>query len=182
MCFLILIACAPSPSRLTTSLQVTKLPPVWPQAHPITCNCGAYQAQAVLRANGEIVEIPKLYVSEWAREGCHTLPWDIPTILDRMGRLKTESYYEFSEARFVDIAKHALERRHPLIVLIQATKGHYGLHWISIWGYTAKQQDFLVYDSQYPTKVGGVGNARYSIPFLESRFPWWTTAAIEVED
>jgi hypothetical protein len=177
----LLVACEPAARPLSTSLQIGMLPPVWPQAHPITCACGAYQAQAVLRAHGKDIAISKLYTSEWARTGCHTMPWDIPFILAQIGHLKTEAYYYFSDLEFEQIAKRSLEHQHPVIVLIQATRGHYGLHWVSLWGYSASTKTFLVYDSQYPSKVGGVGNTQYSVSYIESRFPWWTTAAVEVD-
>ncbi len=179
---LLLRGCGPAPTQFAATLRVTKLPPVWPQAHPITCACGAYQAQAVLRAHGKVVPISNLYVTDWARSSCSTLPWDIPILLRRFGDLKVKTHYDFGDAAFASLLKGSLERHDPLIVLIQATRGHYGLHWISVWGYSAKDKSLLVYDSQYPVRIGGVGNAHYSISFLESRFPWWTRVAVEVED
>jgi hypothetical protein len=121
-------------------------------------------------------------VSDWAREGCHTLPWDLPMVLGRFGGLKTEPHYYFSDAGFEGIVAESLQKHHPLIVLIQATKGHFGLHWMSVWGYDAKRKLLLAYDSQYASRAGGIGNTTYSMTFLESRFPWWITAAVEVDD
>lgn len=167
---------------ITTSLEVPRRPPVWPQAHPITCDCGAYQAQAVLRAHGKVFAIPSLYVSQSERESCSTLPWELPQILKERGGLAAQTYYFFTDNGFLQIAKQSLEHGRPLVVLINATRGHHGLHWISLWGYDAKKHVFDAYDSQYPAKTGGDGNVQYSADAIESRFPWWITAAVEVDD
>jgi hypothetical protein len=178
---LFLAACKANDPNLHSQV-ISKRPAVWPQATLITCDCGAYQAQAALAARGMHEPIPKLYVSDWDRSQCSTLPWNFQPIFDQFGNIKTKTYYDFSDARFLRIVGRSLSQQRPLIVLIQATRGHHGLHWVSIWGYEAKTNDLLVYDSQYPTSKGGVGNTRYSVPMIESRFPWWLRTAIEIRN
>lgn len=189
-----LASCATEEPDLSKSLYVTKLPPVWPKAvellrtqpagiDPITCNCGAYQDKIAELAYGKRVPLAQEYVSGWARDGCHTLPWDISTVLRSQGfnTVRYSTYgYSLGGPYLLTLAKGSLERGHELIVLIQATRGHHGLHWISLWGYDARRRVFLVYDSQYPGKMGGIGNTTYSISLLESRLPWWIGTAVEV--
>ena len=124
--------------------------------------------------------ITDLYFTRWDLNGynpfgydpsdhSHTLPWEIPIGMARYG-VFVEMHYR-SAFGLLPLALQSLARGHPLIVEIYATRGHHGLHWVGIWGYDARRHVFLVYDSQYPTKKGGIGNTEYSVEFLEGRLP-----------
>jgi hypothetical protein len=175
-------------------ITISKLPPIWPTAEHLgkpdpTWYCGAYQMHEGLLADGIDVRIDDLYLTSWHRDGLpflhdpsdhsHTLPMDIPLLMGWHG-VDTAMYFRSSWGLF-PTALASLERGHPLVVQIYATRGHHGLHWVGIWGYGARRQVFLVYDSQYPTKVGGVGNAQYSPEFLQSRLPLNVFWAVELK-
>jgi hypothetical protein len=167
---------------------IAKYPSTWPSAVPLTGHCGACQIQAMLAAEGIQKGVNELYVSRIHRDGfgtgiswdhTYTMPWDITRILGRHG-IATKTRIRRGTS-LLPVALAALERGHPLIILIRSTISG-GLHWISLWDYDKARDVFIAYDSQAVTKEGGVGNTEYSPAFLETKLPFFGTLwAIEVQ-
>lgn len=167
---------------------ISKYPAKWPIAVPLNGHCGAYQMHVMIAAvHGKEVHVDELYVSRIHREGfgtgiswdhTYTMPWDITRLLARYG-IGSKTRIARGKS-LLAVARASLERGHPLILQIRSTMDG-GLHWISLWDYDAERDVFLAYDSQSPTREGGVGNTEYSSSFLRSKLPFGILWAIEVE-
>lgn len=160
---------------------VSALLPQWEQAQDITALCGPIQIQAVLKRAGHDVPLEDLYVSRWARRDDRCLPWHVGYLLDDY-KIASRMHALIGARTFASVVRSAIDRDRPVILLMNATSGKHGLHWISLWGYSDRDA-FAAYDSQYPSRVGGAGNKRYDASLLATRFPiLGRTYLIEVGD
>ena len=161
-----------------STLRASALPSAWPQAPDITQDCGPYQMRIVLAAHGLSVPIRCLQPTAWARG--YTFPWRIPSLLKKWGGLAARTHVRVGRSALRAVARDTLLRGRPLIVLIRATRGKHGVHWVSIWGYDEMRDACLVYDSQYENRVGGIGNIVYDTGLLSQHLPGRILVAIEV--
>ncbi len=157
---------------------VRSMPHSWPRAPDITKDCGPYQLQAMLAAAGHEVDIASLR-PPWGHFG-YLLPWKVPVLLARHGGISAKTRYRLEPSDLRWYLLGALTRGHPTMLIIRATRGRHGLHWISVWGYDP-EEGFQVYDSQYESREGGVGNTVFTPEFISSRLHTHVRTLVEID-
>lgn len=138
--------------------------------------CGGYTIKGVLSAWGlDDKENAGDYVSLSTRLSQATLPSNIVNELNKHGFIATlKRANKLSDKEKIELLKKEIDKDRPVIILegccftrknkFRKKKFYNDIgHWISIWGYDDKKEEFYVYDSyvekKHYSKVP-IGNAR----------------------